>query len=57
MRVVEDTGKADDFLGYVELNFDQIHIGGLAVWRCDKRLTTHFQALAAVPASVPVARV
>lgn len=27
VRVVEDTGKADDFLGYVELNFDQIHIG------------------------------
>lgn len=23
----QDTGKADDFLGYVELNFDQIHIG------------------------------
>ena len=46
MRVVEDTGKADDFLGYAELNFDQIHIGGLAVWLGDRRSTVNFQALA-----------
>lgn len=37
---LQDTGKADDFLGYAELSFEQLSIG-LESWRCVLELSTH----------------